>query len=554
MKNKLLILTGILIKNGEGFGVKDGKRSTRMILLIVLAVSFIPLAGMLAFTISGMMDALAMIGQEGVILSWGLVLCSFAIFIFGIFYIISSFYFATDVENLIPLPLRPRQIVGAKFLVVMVYEYLITAFVFFPLLLVYGIKSGSGPVFYLYGLIILLFIPVIPLTLSSILVMLMMRFTSLRRHRDIFSIIGGVLAIFVGLGFNMFIQKFTVNVSAEELQKMLMQGENSLAVLSTGIFPTVSWAVKALLGGLTLQGLLNLMLYVGVSVLVFVILLYLGELVYFKGVIGISESGSSRKRNGAGLNDDKAFAMGNAVWTYAMTEFRLLYRTPIYFLNCVLISFIWPVFFLFPLLMQTEEISIIQQIAPFLSNPDLSGVVLCGAFALSLFLGGTNAVASTAISREGQDLYIKRYLPISYRDQIKAKINTSLGLGYTSILMMLIAAVAVMKLPLYMALLILATSWMGVRLMSFTGILIDIHNPKLKWNSEQQAVKQNMNVVFNMLIGMGLAGGTMFLATNLALDLWVSLVGLFVVYGGLNILFTRLVYTIGVKRFEQLEG
>jgi hypothetical protein len=63
----------------------------------------------------------------------------------------SSFYFSKDVESLLPLPLKPRQIVGAKFLAVAAYEYLITAAIFLPIMIIYGIKSASGVLFYIYG-------------------------------------------------------------------------------------------------------------------------------------------------------------------------------------------------------------------------------------------------------------------------------------------------------------------------------------------------------------------------------------------------------------------
>jgi len=553
MKNKLWILTRTLIRNGEGFGIKDNKRVKRISLMLVLAVSFASLGFSLIFMIANMLDTFKAIGQEGFVLSWGLVLITLTVFIFGIFYIISSFYFATDIENLIYLPLRPRQIVGAKFLVVMFYEYLVVAFIFLPLLLIYGIKMGSGVMFYIYGSIIFLCLPVIPLALSSVIVMLIMRFTNLRRHRDIFSIVGGVLAIFFGLGINVGIQKFAVNMTPGEMQELIRQGQNSLAVLSTGIFPTVGWAVKALLQSDNIQGFLNLGLHAIVSALAFAVLLYLGELIYFKGLIGISESGAKRRK--LVVSDiEKTAVWGNAVWTYAITELKILCRTPVYFLNCVLISFIWPVFFLYPVLAQSVDASFIYQIEAFLLNPDAWGVALCGAFALSLFLGGTNTVTATAISREGQDLYVKKYLPISYKDQIKAKIYSGLILGYISIFMMVLSAIFVLRLPLLMTVLILATSWLGIRFTAYTGILLDLYNPKLKWNSEQQAVKQNMNVVFNMLIGMGLAAATMAVAIKLSISLWMAFAALYVVFGGLNILISKLVYTKGPDRLMELEG
>jgi ABC-2 type transport system permease protein len=69
-------------------------------------------------------DLLAPIQQQGAILTLGIVVVSTIIFFFGIFYVMSFFYFATDTQNLLALPLSGWQVLGARFGVVLVYEYL----------------------------------------------------------------------------------------------------------------------------------------------------------------------------------------------------------------------------------------------------------------------------------------------------------------------------------------------------------------------------------------------------------------------------------------------
>ena len=48
-------------------------------------------------------------------------------------------------------------------------------------------------------------------------------------------------------------------------------------------------------------------------------------------------------------------------------------------------------------------------------------------------------------------------------------------------------------------LLLLFANLLGVMLLSYLALLIDIIHPKLTWLSESQAVKQNINIVFLML-------------------------------------------------------
>ncbi len=132
-KNKTILLAKTLIKNGDGLNLKGSSTFSKIAVIVTFAI----LLPMIMFGISALVrtliNALQPVGQEGIILSWGISINSAMVFVFGIFYIISTFYFSSDVESLLPLPLKPRQIVGAKFLVVTIYEYLTTAILYFPI-------------------------------------------------------------------------------------------------------------------------------------------------------------------------------------------------------------------------------------------------------------------------------------------------------------------------------------------------------------------------------------------------------------------------------------
>lgn len=168
MKNKTLLLARTLIKNGEGLGIRGSSTFTKVALILVFAILIPGLMTGISFLVANLLGILSHIGQEGVVLSWGIAIDSTIVFVFGIFYVISTFYFSSDVEMLLPLPLKPGQIMGAKFLVVTVYEYLTIAVFFLPVWITYGIYMGCGPLFYLYGLIVYLLMPVTPLAAASV--------------------------------------------------------------------------------------------------------------------------------------------------------------------------------------------------------------------------------------------------------------------------------------------------------------------------------------------------------------------------------------------------
>lgn len=555
MKNKTLVLTRAMLKNGGGLGFSL-KSKWSWALLVLLVVWSIPVVlygyvQMIAFAY----QSLAMIGQEGVLLSWGLVISSFMVFFFGIFHVLSSFYFANDIEHYLPMPIRPRQIVGAKFFVIVLYEYLLIAFVFLPILIFFGIQQGCGVLYYVYGLIGLIFVPILPLALATLLVMLIMRVTNLTRYRELLKIIGGTVAILLGISISLLMQRFA-DVTPEQISELLLSGNHSLAILQTRVFPTVKWAVQALLNYEIAAGLTNLLVFAGLSGLLFAALLFLAELVYFKGVIGISESSSRRYAVRKG-SLDRLVKKRSAIISYLLLEIRLLIRTPVYFLNCVLSNFLWPLILIFSFVVAPSDgdvSGLLGYAKGAINDPGLAGIALGIILAVFAFMSGSNGVAATAISREGQDLYIKHYLPISYRDQIVAKLLSSVVVGYSGVVSLTVPLAVLFGVPLYFTVITLALAFLPLALTSMSGLLLDLLNPKLEWDSEQKAVKQNLNVVFNILFSTVLAGIMVAVTVKLRLNLAWTLVVLPLLLLAACIGLYRLLVTYGGSSFRALEG
>lgn len=554
MNNKTWVLAKTQLKNGEGINLRFSNKGWGVFTLVTILLTIpITLYAYVEF-VQLMYDSLIAIDQTGVIIGWGLAIVSVMILFFGIFYIISSFYFSSDIETFLALPVKPRQIVGAKFFVIVLWEYLITAVVFWPILFVYGANTAANGLFYLFSLTISLFIPVIPLFIGAFIVMLVMRFTNVAKNKDLLKVLGGMLAIFLLLAFSLLMQQMAVDFSPEDLGEMIAVGNNSLVVLTSGVFPTVQFAIEALLNYQTTQGLVNLVIFAALSAGAYALLLLVAELVYLKGVIGLFETGSKRKSNDANAVG-KLITVRNSIWSYTLNELRLLFRTPIYFLNCVLINLLWPVLFLFPLLLDTPETTQTIMIAnAYLGDQNYAGVIISIALATLVFIGGSNGVCATSISREGSKLFVKKYIPVSYSDQIRAKILSGFLLGLVGVIAAVLALVLVFEATIELIILLLVIGWVPILLTSLSGILLDLYNPKLVWDSEQKAVKQNANVLLNMVVSLLVAAITVYPTFKLELALVPAVVFNIAVYAILTFILHKVVHTQGAARFEQLEG
>ncbi|HCW04552.1 MAG TPA: hypothetical protein DGK91_08495 [Clostridium sp.] len=554
--SKLLILTRVLLKTSLSQGEKKRKKTITKWLLILLLI--VGLGSSFSFPLgllfNEMYDLLAKIDQQGVLLTLAVAGVSLAVFIFGIFYVLAVFYFAKDVELLLPLPLKPSQILGAKFITVLVYEYITELLILLPALVVFGVKSGAGILYYLYGLLLFLVIPIVPLVLASLINMIIMRFTNLGKHKDALRIIGGILALSIGLGFSMISQKMGQNSGdTDAMVKLLIEGDNSLVSLVSKIFPTAKLASLSLIYSSALKGIINLLLFVGISVAAVILFMIVGELLYFKGVLGNSEV-YSRRKNLSSEQLDKSLRRNSAMKAFMLKEIRILFRTPSYLLNCVIGSFIWPVFIIIGMFgsgsVNSDQGTAVLEV---INYQRVLAIVLAVIFAISVVFSGGNGIASTSISRDGQNLYISKYIPLSFKDQIIARIMPGFILSSISVLLTL--GVAFFSIELVPELIItgLIVSVLGILLTSFVGILLELKFPKLNWDNEEKAVKQNLNYMVVMFGSIILAGAVVVLIVLLTLSFWYAFAAIVLIFGGIDLGLYYLILNKGKKWFDSIE-
>ncbi|HHV70998.1 MAG TPA: hypothetical protein GXX38_00115, partial [Clostridia bacterium] len=138
--------------------------------------------------------------------------------------------------------------------------------------------------------------------------------------------------------------------------------------------------------------------------------------------------------------------------------------------------------------------------------------------------------------------------------QIMAKVLSGVAMGLVGLLVLIIAALVLLSPPLYLVLLTLIAGVIGIFFTSFLGMLIDLHFPKLDWDNEQKAVKQNFNSVINMFLSLLFAGISLLLVFIFRLKLPLAFLLIVAVYGLLDLLLYRILLTRGAKQLAEMEG
>jgi ABC-2 type transport system permease protein len=534
---RMLKLTSIIVRTtdtGISFGRKKSnvnKKGMSIAGFIILSFVLVYFGAVILFVSNGIYEVLAPMHWQSAMLGLSTSVFAFIIFFFGIFYIISVFYFTKDIENLLALPLNAWEIIGGKFLSVIIFEYITTSLVLIPYF-VYGIKSGAGILFYIYSILVFLLLPVIPLAITAIIIMPVMRFVKFARNKDLFNMVAGVLVLILVFGGNIFLSQLGINGEmAGGIGSLIQGGGEKISSLTSMLFPGTWFAGQSLTLSSEPIGFLYLILFAFTVLLAFIFVLFLANHLYIKAATAVSSSNASHKK--LNMQEIRKTASGKpAFFTYMIKDLLILVRTPIYLLNNVIMNFLWPLLILVITVMNKNSSTGSGDPLAMLKNFDYSnsskmGIVLLIVFAGSVLISSMNGIASSALSREGSCFDLMKYIPMSYFSQIMAKVMVGYSLSLAGVLCGIIAICIIAIPPVWVVILSILIALPAALLPNVTGIIYELLWPKLHWDNEQKAVKQNLNVMLGMFIPLAVTGLIITLGILVQLNLWQAFTILF---------------------------
>lgn len=526
MSNQTLTILKVMLKTedvmdfniSKGSKLSQGIKMLGMFMLLTLAgFSFSPV-------VVQMYDLLAQFQMQAIILKLLLFSSSVIVVIFGFFFIMNVFYFSSDVENYLYLPVKAGSLVIGKFAVVAIYQILSGFTLFYPSFVVYGYVSKSNIWFYFQALLAMILVPIAPLALIGILTMIMMRFSKIFKNKDLFTTISTFGAIIASVGLSIGIQNFANSAEAGTMSPLLSGTGTVYNVLSV-IFPGTFFMHKAMTGdflAFTTNTFITLLIsgsFMGIFYLT-------GNLVYIDGAKGLKETGTKRIKLTAKRLSESGKG-SHPVFSIARKELKILLRSPIYLINCVVTSFIMPLFLILPILLQGQG-SLMNRLTLGMPLAEIRALITPGWVAVAIaavmaFYAGLNMIPATSISREGSNFYILKYLPVSYMDQIKGKILPGFLVQLPAVAVLLIPLVIILQ-PSAPA--VAAGLIAGFLLSLFVYLLtitVDIIRPVLNWTSEQKAVKQNFNAALSSIMAMVFAAIPVLLSAFTRLDKFLIL-------------------------------
>ncbi|MDF2629758.1 MAG: hypothetical protein K0R39_3589 [Symbiobacteriaceae bacterium] len=499
-KNLRALLRAQMLITWRSFrdGMGGGKSKWGLLLLPLMLLGFVPLLFMMVMLFFTFFVTGKSLGYPEFVLMVAMTVGQLVCLSFGVFYVISSFYFSKDITMLIPMPIRPGEIVLSKFIGIMLGEYLTMAPVVLPAVVIYGIFAGVSWTFLPFALIIFLLLPVAPLVIAALFSIVLMRVTNLRRNRDLYRVMGGLIGLAIGLGFNYFSRlgaRGNFDPGSSEMAAMIGQLQTLLQNWGKYI-PTSTWATNALKAGAPAFGFGSFILFAAVALAALAGMVWVAEKLFYGGAVGGEETRASGKKLS---KDDLARETAQArtpLWALFVKEFKLLNRTPSFLMQALVPLIIMPFFVIMPMTQEQEIGSLIAKAGANANSPLVPAI----GVGVVLFMASMSSVAATAVSREGKHFWISRSLPVMPRVQVHAKLLHHMIFAVLNVVLVL-AGLGFFKVltPLTFVYVLIGGLTAGAA-MGYSGMIVDLMRPNLKWTDPQQAMKGNYNVLFGMLL------------------------------------------------------
>lgn len=495
---EIFLLTKTLLKSSTSDSNKKGEKTSksfRRILFFVFIYGYV--VAFMSFISYYAIKSLIAINQPAVFLNVAFVMmfgfCILQTLISGL----NILFFSKDLDFLLPLPITPNKIIISKLNCLIISQYMMSAMIVLPGVIIYGYLLNLEYYYYIVAILNLLTFPVIPVAIISGLLTLVMRFTKIIKNKEFVQYLTILLTLFLIIAVQS-LSGPTGTSSQEDIAQSLLETNGLVEKISSGLI-NIKLMMNSIINYNSLDGILNLLVLIISSIVTYLLVAYLMSKIYVKTVISLSTVKMKKVKN---IDLAKDLNSNLMLISYIKKEFKLLVRTPIFFIQCVLPPIIFPIIIGVPAIIGVQDTGV--DFGMFLKD---FGIVINTNFGLIcslvtiVFMYIFNYTSVTAISRDGENAIFMKYIPLDLKAQIFYKMAPGVILNLIpSIYIILLGSIFIENIAVKTIIYVFVITILINILNNLITLLIDLKNPKLKWITEYAVVKQNTNILFIFLL------------------------------------------------------
>lgn len=428
---------------------------------------------------------------------------------FGLKSMLGTVYMSNDSDMLLALPLKTVTIFLSKLAVCYIVEFFSTLVMLAATLLPLGIGLSAGAGYFAALIFGAFLIPLISLLAVAILSVPLLLVSNLFRNKGAVGTIiyvllfGALMALYmwfvVSLGWG------TGDFNGADVGAML-----------DGILESVSSAAAYLYPNVWLSGAFTAATFGGwignFALFLLSALVLLGLTVLLSGKIFLWNMRKSQENAGkGGKKTTYKFAGGNKISSLLAADFKNMLRTSSLGFYCLTQVVVIPVCVVIYCL-ALKDVGGEGEMQNLLSMVSRVMLVIMGPM--------TCVTAASSVSREGENFYLIKTLPVKPSQYALSKLIISLIFNGAAFALSVVFECIFVKIGIVVGLLDFLTVFCASAGVSAALVLIDMKNPRLKWTTVQQGLKNNPSSLWGMLVGFVAEGVLTVVVVLSALDGW----------------------------------
>ena len=516
-------ITSIIIKNSR----RQEKQETikeKILSAIAFLIVFLSLAITMIVTSIYVTKELGKINQEYTFINILLLMNFIILFGKSIFESLNALYFSKDLKILLRMPIKSKDIVNGKLINMILSEYQMETIMLAIPMIVYGILTKAGVLFYAYMIIILAILPIIPIVITSTIISIIMRFTNIIKNKTevmYIAIIASLIALdLLFTGFN-----HNINFSIAEFKETVFR-MNGISEEIANRFVLIKPTMSTLLNYNNIVGLRNCILYILESIVTYIVGVFIISKVYLKGAIGTTINSQKENKANRKLTIED-FKKKDKKKAYLSKEIKVIARTPIFCIQCLIIPIIYPL----TIMMVVAIAVVLSKLIGVDLVSDLMNKMNTSQMAMIFIAVGEvffmmNFCSIIGISKESKSAILTKTIPIGFKTQFNLKTYLGKTMNLLSVLIITFAYFLATKNPVQ-TIVMFAILYFLDSIGEKIKLYIDSRKPQIDWDNEYAMMKQNtniMNVLFKTLITLVI----LFLISKLIINQFAYLISILI--------------------------
>ncbi len=471
MRNTLLLLKAQLINTysvNEILTPKSRNRKSAMLMAFAIATMGIGMALYISIT------AISLIQMElGYILpAYMVTVTSFAILFLTCFKVNGSFFGNKDHEMLMVLPVKPSAIFASRFLNLYILNLGLSLVFVVPSSIVWALNMTNGMLYLPLLIINALLLPIIPMCIASLLGIVIIILSSKFKRGNAVSLILS-FALIGGLAY--------LSLSANSAPQDISAMSAALAQSIYKMYPFAMMFTESFMFG-QLVGMIGYALLSLIALLVFVKLIA-------PRYASINRLVTARAKVVHGHNTK--IAVNTPFMALYKKELKRYFGSYLYMLNAGFGLFTIIALSIVCLFVPLETIGAMvgmPQIADMLTQ--YAPFFIAGCIALS-------CPAASAISLEGNNLWVLQAAPVSKKTVVNSKIAVSLTLYAVTIAVSVLVFSFKIGFSAFDTVMLIAFPSCYALMTAVFGIVMNNKFPNFNWSNEMQVIKQSTPVMIS---------------------------------------------------------